>query len=365
MVPGMSKFLLKKSFTAFAAFAVVCTAFFGVVACTQDSDGPIPLTPDGESFEGDGFFRKAVLDSGAFIHLVSDTLYLDIDSLWTFSNCALQSIEIEESVEDESFVLSPVISLKSDGEDCPSPYNHPDTTMKILLDKDKVSGLSVLRVRNDEGRVLDTILLRRGKFELDTISIKVDSLFDSVSALPLRTKGSPSILKVLDSLTPRVFYWRPMKSECTLPVDVCGEVRNDTIFPTTWRTGDTALVPIHTACADTDSVYCSETRWKNDSSSVGDVQEHADTLWHTSIYYIEKIPECATMNSFVHDAYGVGKNMKFVRELMVPDDSETACGPSPLREAFIYDLGRNQIFPDTLDADSLYKVWEKKAKVVK
>ena len=357
MIPRMSNRFLKIDFARMAAFAVAALIpFFAVSACTQSDDGPISVS--GEGYEGEGFFRKAVIDSGALIHLVSDTLYLDIDSLWTYSDCALKAIEIEESVEGESFVLSPKIVLKSDGDDCPSPSYHSDTTLKILLDADKVEGTSVLRVRNDEGRVLDTAMLRRGRFDRDTFAIYIDSLFDSAAKLPLRTKDSPSVLKVLDSITPRVFYWRPMESECSLIVDNCGKVVNDTIFPTNWSVLDTVLVPIRKSCALGDSTYCSSTRWKDDSTAVGKVQERADTLWHTSLYYIEKIPECATVSSFRYSGYVLGDKMTFARELMVPDDSETSCGPSALKDVFIFDLGRNMVFPDTLDADSLVGIWK-------
>ena len=352
-------------FKVAAVSASFVVAPFFVAACTQSDDGPIPVSADDEDFVGTGFFRKATLDSGAFIHLVSDTLFINIDSLWSYSNCALKRIELDAENDGNSLVISPKIIIESDGEDCPSPFLHPDTTVKLLLDAGEVSDASVLRIRNDEGRELDTILLRRGRFERDTVAIYVDSLFDSVSALPLRTKGSPSILKVVDSLTPRVFYWRPMKSECNLIVDKCGSVVMDTIFPTSWNMSDTALVPIRKSCALGDSTYCSNTRWVDDSSSIGDVQERADTLWHTSLYYVEEIPECASMNAFAFDAFAVGRKVNFARELMVPDESETACGPSALRDVFIYDIGRKRVFPDSLDADTLYALWKSEARKIK
>jgi len=365
MDPGMCRRFFDRLFKIAAASVAFAAAPFFLAACTQGDDGPIPVSAEDDSFVGTGFFRKATLDSGAFIHLVSDTLFINLDSLWSYSNCALKRIELDASNDGGSLVISPKIIIESDGEDCPSPFLHPDTTVKLLLDADDVSGASVLRIRNDEGRELDTILLRRGRFERDTFAIYVDSLFDSVSALPLRTKGSPSILKVVDSLTPRVFYWRPIKSECGLIVDKCGSVVADTIFPTVWNMSDTALVPIRKSCALGDSTYCSNNRWVDDSSSIGDVQERTDTLWHTSLYYVEEIPDCASMNSFAFDAFSVGRKVNFAREIMVPDESETACGPSALRDVFIYDIGRNRVFPDSLDADSLYGLWKSEARKIK
>ena len=351
---------MRKSFII-GIFAAVA-AMLCVSACTRDDDGAIPVSAEDESFVGTGFFRIAEFDSNSLIHLVSDTLYLRIDSLWSYSNCALKRIEIDTSHEGDALVFFPKIIIESDGKDCPSPFLHPDTVIKLLPPAEEFGDASVLRVRNDEGNVLDTVLLRRGKFELDTFAIYVDSLFDTVSSLPLRTKDSPSVLKVLDSLNPRVFYWRAMESFCELRIDMCDSVVNDTLFPMAWSLTDTALVPIRKACASDDSTYCVASRWVNDSSAVGPVQERADTVWFTSLYYVEEIPECATMNSFRVAGYALGKSVNFIRELMVPDESESVCGPSALKDVFIYDMGRNRVFPDSLDADSLYGTW-KSAKV--
>ena len=341
----------------FVLFVVAVAAIACLSSCSRDDDGAIPVYSGDDDFSGLGFFRLATLDTGNFIHLASDTLYLKLDSLWTFSNCALKKIEIDAQKEGSAFVLRPKIVLGSDGRDCPSPFLHPETTLALVYDVNELEGASVVRVENDEGRVLDTILLRRGKFVLDTFDIYIDSLFDSADELPLRTKKSPSVLRVLDSLTPRVFYWKPMQSKCELRIDMCNSVVNDTIFPSFWRQTDTALVPIRKAC-DSDSTYCVANRWVNDSTAVGDVQEHSDTLWHTSLYYVEEIPECAAVNSFSKSVYALGKNFTVVRELFVPDESEPECGPSALRDLYIYDIDRNHVFPDSLDADSLRSVWE-------
>lgn len=340
----------------------LCCAFFS--ACTQDDDGPLSLTMSDEEFEGKGFFRKAVLDSGALIHLASDTLYLTIDSLWTFSDCALRKIDVADSREGTALALMPEFLIVSDGEDCPSPFYRKDTTLKIIFGKEKLSGVEQIRVRNDEGRILDSILVRHGSFDRDTFSIYVDSLFDSVQEFPVRTKGSPSILRVLDSLTPRTFAWRSMESSCELRVDMCDSTVADTLYPSYWRMGDTALVPIRKKCADADSIYCGSNRWVNDSTKLGKVRERTDTLWHTSTYYVESIAECASMNSFAFSGFAVGSKVSVIRELMVPDESEEFCGPSAAKDLFIYDIGRNASFPDTLSAEDLRETWEK-AKVIK
>ena len=339
--------------------------FFCVTACTQDDDGVLPLSSGDDYFFGVGFFRKAELDSGARIHLASDTLFLQMGYLWTFANCALKEIEIDKSREGQSLVISPKVILEYDGEDCPAPYYHPDTVLSLMLDEDEMEDVSQILVRNDEDSLLDSILLRRGKFELDTFNFFVDSLFDSVHALPLRTKDSPSIMRVLDSLAPRVFYWRPMKSDCELRVDMCDSVVNDTIFPSSWDVNDTALVPMRKLCALGDSVYCVSARWVNDSTKLGDVQERADTVWHTSLYYVEKIPECASVNSISFGAFALDHDFTIVRELRVPDRDETFCGPAARKDLFVYDIQRMRFFPDSLDVDSLYGIWKSEATVVK
>ena len=337
-------------------------AFFGVLACTQDGDGTIPITTDDTVYSGEGFFRTAELDSGKLIHLTKDTLYLHLDSIWAFSNCALKEIKLDTLTEDSVFTLFPTIIYETDIEDCAAPFLHPDTTIRILLGRNILKDIGVLRVVNDEDSLMDSIFIRRGDFSLDTFEIFVDSLFDTIPELPRRTKDSPSIFKVLDSLTAQVFYWRPMKSTCTHRVDNCEKTVPDTIFPTYWYLGDTALVPIRLTCADTDEVYCIRSRWEDDSTSLGDVVERPDTVWHTSTYYMETIPSCGAMNRFNPGSFMTGKSMKIVRELYTPWPTETFCGPSTKEDLFVYDLGRNYMVPDTVDVDSLFEIW-KTAKV--
>ena len=333
-------------------------AFFGVLACTQDGDGTIPITTDDTVYSGEGFFRTAELDSGKLIHLTKDTLYLHLDSIWAFSNCALKDIKLDTLTEDSVFTLFPTIIYETDIEDCAAPFLHPDTTIRILLGRNILKDIGVLRVVNDEDSLMDSIFIRRGDFSLDTFEIFVDSLFDSIPELPRRTKDSPSIFKVLDSLTAQVFYWRPMKSTCTHRVDNCEKTVPDTIFPEYWSLWDTALVPIRLACADTDEVYCIRSRWEDDSTALGNVVERPDTVWHTSTYYIEPIPACGAMNRFIPGPIITGRSTKIVRELYSPWPTETFCGPSTKEELFVYDLGRNYMVPDTVDVDSLFEIWK-------
>lgn len=342
--------------------AAVMLAFW---ACAHDDDGPLPLSSEDDVFAGQGFFLSSELDSGELIYLVGDTLYLHMDSIWSFSNCALQKIGLGNSTVDDSIlIIKPYIDIRTTNDDCASPVYAPDTTLKIVLGKNILKGISTIRVMNDVDSILDTILVRRGDISVDTFKFYIDSLFDSVHSLPLRTKNSPSVLKVLDSLTPRVFLWRTMKSNCELRIDMCDSVRADTLFPALWRLGDTNLVPVHYACKDSDLVYCHSSRWVDDSSSLGELQERPDTVWHMSTYYMETIPECGSVNTFSRNSFLTGGTFTVIRGLYSPDESETSCGPSTREELYVFDLTRNRYVPDTVDVDSLYKQWES-AKVVK
>ena len=330
-----------------------------VVACTQDDDGPIDVTNSTEVFQGEGFFLLADLDSGSLIHLVSDTLYVHLDSIWSFSNCALSNIYFDVQREDTVLALRPVIHYQTKVEDCAAPMYRPDTVIKSMMSKSVIEGISQINIYNDLDSLLDTILVRRGAFKLDTFKIFVDSLFDSLDVLPFRTKGSPSLLKVLDSLTPRVYYWRPMKSVCKFTMDKCDKVVPDTIFPRSWSLTDTTLVPMRQKCADSTLFYCKSAGWVDDSSSLGSVYERKDTLWYTHLYYVEKIPECGAVNYFETSAYGTLREMNVIRELYTPDKTEKFCGPSTQKDMFWYDLSLGYAVPDSISMDSLRGVWKK------
>ena len=329
------------------------------VACTQDDDGAIDITNSKDVYAGEGFFLGAELDSGSLIHLAGDTLYVGMDSIWSFSNCALKSIDLQPQWGDTVLSLRPVIRFQTTVHDCASPMYRPDTVIKSFIDKNSLNGISQINVYNSQDSLLDTILVRRGSFSLDTFNIYVDSLFDSVKVLPLRTKGSPSLLKVLDSLTPRVYYWRAMESTCAFRMDKCNKTVPDTLFPQYWSLSDTVLVPVRLRCADSTMSYCKSAGWKNDSTALGLVQERLDTLWHTHLYYVEKIPECGAVNSFTSSAYGTLREMNIVRELWSPDESETFCGPSTQKDMFWFDMNSGRMVPDTISMDSLRKVWDK------
>ena len=359
------KFSLKSLSVFFSVFA--CMALF-LAGCEKDSDGPMDVSVDNFSYRGEGFFKAAKLDSGRTIHLSKDTLFLNMGKMYTFSNCALESIDLNLHKEDSVLWISPVLKIHATAEDCPAPYYRPDTLLKVLLSNSQMDGVGLIKVKNDTDSLLDSILLRRGNISKDTFEIYLDSSFADVHAYPLRTKDKkngkamPTILRVLDSLTPRVFYWRTMKSNCTYRVDNCVNTIPDTIYPTRWNVNDTNLVPVHYVCADSDSVYCINSKWENDSTELGSVLERPDTIWHYSTYYMENIPACGTYDSIAVSNYGVGNRVRFIRKLLTPDDDETFCGPSSQKSWMVYNLSgiTMVVDSDTVKVlDSLSATWKK------
>ena len=143
---------------------------------------------------------------------------------------------------------------------------------------------------------------------------------------------------------------------------MCKSVVTDTLYPESWNINDTNLVPIHYACADSDLVYCINSKWENDSSALGKLQERPDTIWHYSTYYVEKIPDCVTFNSCSYTTVLVGQTVRFIRQQMVPDENEIYCGPASRRDWMIYNLsaGTMVLDGDSLTVvDSLIQQWKK------
>ena len=97
-------------------FAVV---FFA--GCEKDTDGPMDVFNNDFSYDGEGFFAYARLDSGKTIHLSKDTLYLDMGKMYTFSNCALQAIHLTYVKSDSVLWISPKLTIHATAEDCPAP----------------------------------------------------------------------------------------------------------------------------------------------------------------------------------------------------------------------------------------------------
>ena len=355
----------KKSLAVIGAILVLAMSF--LAGCEYSSDGPIKPSRGDLEFDGNGYFLGAALDSGNTFHLASDSLILDLKKIWTFSNCALKAINLDYETQGNVLWISPIIDIHVTEDECAAPYNRPDTTFRLSLEG-MLDGVKQINVKNDADSLMDSILVRYGRLVKDTFSIYVDSIFSDAHNFPLRTKelkgkdSVPTILRVLDSLTPRVFYWRTMRSSCTHRIDLCDDVVADTIYPSSWNISDTNLVPVRYSCADTNLIYCINNKWENDSSALGKLQERPDTIWHYSTYLAERIPKCASYNSFAATVLGVGQNSRFIRELMIPDEDESACGPASAEEWMFYNLSNRKMVLDNDSVqvvDGLIESWKK------
>ena len=178
---------LRSKYMVFGLLWILCAVVF-FAGCEKDSDGPMNVTDKDFSYDGEGYFLYARLDSGKTIHLSKDTLYLDMGRMWTFSNCALKSINLTYSKEDSVLWIAPTLSIHATAEDCAAPYFRPDTTLKLLLSSEQMSGVGVVKVKNESDSLLDSILLRRGSISRDTFEMYLDSVFTDVKSFPLRTK---------------------------------------------------------------------------------------------------------------------------------------------------------------------------------
>ena len=351
--------------SAIILFSILLPLMMLFAGCSHDGDGPLDVMPGGEAVEGNGFFLAATLDSGKSLHLISDTLYVTLSKIWSFSNCSLASIDLDGDYVESELVISPKVSIKVNTEDCPSPMYRPDTTFKMVLPENVPSEVTDIVVKNDTDSLIASIKLRRGKIVTDTFHIFVDSAFAIMDSLPLRTKETPSVLRVLDSITPQKFYWRTLRANCTMRVDMCNKVVPDTLYPDNWSLDDTVLVPVRYACASVDSMYCLKDKWEYDSTALGKVKERLDTIWHTNLYYIEKIPKCAWVETFRYSGFVLGEKMTFFRSMFVPGDDEISCGPSTKMDWFVYNLSTNDIVLENEDeednvnfVDSLFGVWK-------
>lgn len=331
----------------FAFLTAIC-----IYSCSYSEDGPISIYP--EELEGDysGFALFASLDSGNFIHLRKDTLRIVLDSIWTLSNCFLEDISFEESEEDSILFLKPIIHFSLSATDCASPLFFPETLISIPP-SDSWKSYQEIRVMDSQGELEDSIFLRNGDFLKDTFEIYIDSSFADPYLLPRKTKGEPSILKKIDSLQERTFYWRTMESRCTYIVDTC-ETKLDTLYPNSWSLRDTNLVPIRLTCKDSTLRYCLQRDWKNDSLALGKLNERLDTLWYYSWFLIQEMPKGGMLNKLSYSNISHKTKVQITEEIFKPE-SEKDYITNPDSSLMFYDLRTGE---KVSYDDSLYSVFK-------
>ena len=161
---------LRSKYMIFGLLWILCAALF-FVGCEKGTDGPLKVSEDDFSYDGDGFFAYARLDSGKTIHLSKDTLYLDMGKMYTFSNCALKDINLSFNKVDSVLWIAPTLSIHATAEDCAAPFYRPDTTLKMQLTSEQMKGVGVIKVKNDADTALDSIILRRGNIKKDTFYV--------------------------------------------------------------------------------------------------------------------------------------------------------------------------------------------------
>ncbi|MBP5246339.1 MAG: hypothetical protein J6Z31_00545 [Fibrobacter sp.] len=355
-----------------------------IFACSESDDGPMSIYPDNFAVGGYGYMLYAELDSGYRFHIQGDSLTLAMDSMWTFGNCFLKDIELYTSYSNDTVLTITVkLALGNTGKtDCPQPLFRPDTVLRLpFMDDWKEKGVREIRVEgsahNDfysedpdtaeaaNSLFKDSILIRKGKFRAESISVYLDSAFADPYTYPRRTENDTvGVLFVTDSLKVDTFPYRFMKSRCIEIHDSC-ETVPDTAWRSTWSAKDTNLVPIRAVCAaDTaaDSlVYCLSSNWKNDSTALSDsTYDYLDTTWYNSKYFMEKIPKCAGVDhgdfsgSAVYGRYFTTKHVLFV-----PASGEKGCGPAALSKWIVYSLSAQKEVLDSVWADSLLTAWKK------
>lgn len=322
-----------------------------LVACTQSDDGPISIYPDGLSGEARGYLLQASLDSSRRIHLRSDSLPVALDSIWTLANCFLKDLQLIQSVQDTILHLQPNVLLELNGKDCATPEYRPDTTV-YLYPNDSWNNVREIRIYDSDRNLEDSIALRSGKFIQDSIDVYVDSTFSDFYSLPRKTSKMPGILRTIDSLKERTFYWRPLPSRCAYIIDTC-ETVPDTIYPRAWSLRDTNLVPIRMQCKDSLERYCLARDWVNDTAKAGGVQTRLDTLWYPSWYLIFKMPRCGAVNKSFYGAVSPRSHFKAVQELFAPA-SDNECYSNNSSEITVYHLNVGDIAENQDSILSIY-----------
>lgn len=324
-----------------------------IASCTQSDDGPISIYSDEMSGSGEGFVIAAMLDSGRVVHLRSESLIVTLDSVWSLANCFLKSIEFDSNIISDTILeLYPRIYYEANSEDCAAPIFRPETSI-FVPPSSALDSIREIRIFNSDSAYEDTVSVRSGTLEVESLEVYVDTSFAVAYEWPRRTAGLPSVFRLADSLKQRTYYWRPMKSTCTYISDTC-ETVPDTAYPSTWSLRDTNLVPIRLACADTSLRYCISSNWSNDSSSLGEVLTHLDTLWYSTWYIVHEMPDCGAVYDANYSTPTVKKDYSAQLYYFAPASEADCYSDSTGYGYSFYSLKTGSM----VFADSLYDLFE-------
>lgn len=346
---------------------LVFTALLTVVSCSNSDDGPMDLSPDGQQYTGKGFYLGAEIDSSRRYHLVGDTLFVRLDSLWTLTRCHLNSLDLVPTVSDSVLHISFDVQLRSVSDAlCAATLFVPDTLVKVpwqnawnnvrLLVVDGMPTGTIFpdtAYQSTDDYYLtgkDSILVRNGTLKRDTFSFYLDSAFAQSALWPRRTPGNPTLMLYTDSLQVANYWWKPISSSCNKRLDDCTTMP-DTIWPSSWTTTDTALIVIRPTCIDTTLDYCTATGWVDDSTHPGTLQKLSDTTRYNSWIYIESITSCQSPDSWkaLAGTASAGRSVSLIRDIFIPSASETSCEQSGIAGWFLINaVTRAEIVDSTL-----------------
>lgn len=329
--------------------------------CSRVDDGPISVFSDDDLLAvEEGFFYSGFLDSNSSIHLFDDSLAISLDSIWTFSNCALSEIIIESSLEDDSLLLlAPRFLLKKEVEDCAAPLFRPDTTISFSIKS--FEKVREIRLVNTKKRELDSILVRHGEILKEKQTFYIDSSIANPYMWPYRISDDTSgILRVLDSQKVVSYYWKKIEGVCLNIQDSCSQMQLDTLFPSTlWNSKDTLLIPVISKCQDTSKTFCLDKDWNYDSLNTSSSILILDTTWFSSVYYMGPKESCSELLSLtILSNFVLKSNFSFQTEIFVPSEKETYCDEKLISDKIIYDLGLLKSVDDSLKAKVLLDQWD-------
>ena len=347
------------------------------VSCTQSKDGAMSLSTQNETLTGKGFYLVAELDSSRRVHLSQDSISLRLDSLWGVSTCFLQNLQVQSRIENDSVLMLHIdVQLEADPDAlCASTLFLPDTLLRIpmqphwesirqiVVEGTPKSHLWPDSIRPEDpawtSHYLDSIWVRSGKLQRDTLSFYLDSLFTIPEHWPRRTPGDTSLLIQLDSNSIQEYAWFTVLSSCTKEPISC-PTRPDTLWPRSWILGDTAQVTVRFVCADTSKTYCQGNTYSVDSSTASPIQLRSDTTRYTSSYIIEKSNHCSVLDSWnpIQGTLAAKNKIRFDRTIFLPSPTEPICISALENQWLVINAYNSELVTDSAQIQEILNAFE-------
>lgn len=378
-----------------------------MMGCTQDGDGPMDAWDSGVVYQGQGFYLEGILDSGRRVHARTDSLSVELDSLWLISRCYLRHVDYFESNQDSQTFLAFRLWLQTDpASECPSSPLGGDTLVvippsaawknssllflrgaidSVAIDEDSVPRRSPLSDAERFGSNVDSIWILDGMNQDSVFFFTFDSNFSNRKKLPRKVGKGPWVVRFLHPPQYGMNFWvispekcKASRSRCTLVPDTLWPTLafNDTAAES--AVYDTNLVSLRQRCKGDSTAleYCAARDWVRDSSKALSYGQAPDTMWSWSTFFVERIPQCAVLNRDTLHSYlssEGGGSARFWRELFIPALPQAGCGipwtkvvdsvaipiefgGTLLEDWLVYSLDAQAIVIDTSLADSVVRV---------